>query len=69
MRRYTAPPLSERCECDRMPLPDGSEAQCMKRKAKGSRYCAQHTRIIYGWKPSAETKREMAAGNALLAQS
>lgn len=68
MRRYTAPADSERCECDRMPLADGSEARCMKRRANGSRYCAQHTRIIYGWNQSDETKRELAAGRALLDQ-
>jgi hypothetical protein len=61
-RKFTAPTLADRCECDRMPLADGSEAQCMKRKAKGSRYCAQHAKIIYGWTPSEETKRELAAG-------
>lgn len=44
-RRYTAPPDSERCECDRKPLSDGSGAWCMRRKAKGSRFCAQHTRL------------------------
>lgn len=64
-RRYTAPPTSQRCECDRVPLRDGSEAQCMKRKAAGSRFCAQHTKIIYGWAPSEQTKCELAAGNAI----
>ena len=65
-RTYMAPPDDERCECDRRPLSDGSEARCMLRKAKGSRYCARHTKIIYGWKPSEETRREMRYGNTLL---
>jgi len=65
MRRHTAPPDGERCECDRLPLLDGRTARCMKRRAKGSRFCARHTKLIYGWKPSEETKRELEAGNRL----
>ena len=68
-RKYTAPPLDKRCECDRMPLKDGSFAQCMKRKAKGSRFCAQHTRIVYGWQPSERTSAELKAGLALVSRN
>jgi hypothetical protein len=49
---YQARPDSERCEVDRLALPDGSMARCMKPRKIGSRFCAQHDRIIYGWKPS-----------------
>ncbi len=51
-RTYTARPDSERCKADRLPLPDGSEARCMRPRKRGSEYCAQHDRIIYGWRPS-----------------
>jgi hypothetical protein len=50
MRRVLAPPDKDRCEADRQPLADGSGARCMHRKAPGCRYCAQHERIIYGYK-------------------
>jgi hypothetical protein len=51
-KAYTARPDSERCEADRQPLPDGTAARCRKPRKNGSRYCAQHDRIIYGWKAS-----------------
>ena len=51
-RVYRSRPDNERCEADRLPLPDGSSARCMLPRKAGSRYCARHDRLMYNWRPS-----------------
>lgn len=44
-RLFTAPPDDLRCQADRKPLGDGSDARCMRRAAEGKRFCVQHAAV------------------------
>jgi hypothetical protein len=59
--RYLKRSQSDRCAVD-IKLRDGSDAQCQRFRIKGSPYCAQHTKIIYGANLSPATRAGLFPG-------